>query len=176
PERFGVVDIAAAQTLFGRAGVLNRIDLRLRPGADAGRFAARLQAELPAGSRVEPPQADVERAGAPSRAYRVNLNVLALVALFTGGLLVFATQALAVVRRRGQLALLRVLGLTGRRLVLMGIGEAVLLGGLGATLGLALGLGGAQATLDLVGADLGAGHFRGLAPALPFDPGGAVVC
>src|SRR5215831_7398214 len=33
-ERFAVVDIAAAQTLFARLGVLNRIDLRLRPGVD----------------------------------------------------------------------------------------------------------------------------------------------
>src|SRR5262252_4026946 len=55
-ERFAVMDIAAAQTLFGRIGALNRIDLRLRPGADPGRLAARLQPELPAGSRVEPPQ------------------------------------------------------------------------------------------------------------------------
>ena len=47
-----------------------------------------------------------------SRAYRVNLNVLALVALFTGGLLVFSTQALSVVRRRPQFALLRTLGVT----------------------------------------------------------------
>ena len=35
-----------------------------------------------------------------SRAYRVNLNVLALVALFTGAFLVFSTQALSVLRRR----------------------------------------------------------------------------
>src|SRR5262249_33405722 len=99
-ERFAVMDIAAAQTLFGRIGVLNRIDLRLRPGADAGRLAARLQPELPAGSRVEPPQADVERSGAPSRAYRVNLNVLALVALFTRGPPVVFAPAPPPVRRR----------------------------------------------------------------------------
>mgnify|MGYP006195016669 CR=1 FL=1 len=49
----------------------------------------------------------VQRNANLSRAYRVNLNVLALVALFTGGLLVFSTQALSIVRRRTQLALLR---------------------------------------------------------------------
>src|SRR6266568_4608434 len=86
-------------------------DLRLRPGADAERLAGRLRAEMPPGTLVERPDADLERSGALSRAYRVNLNVLALVALFTGGLLVFSAQALAVVRRRAQLALLRVLGM-----------------------------------------------------------------
>jgi putative ABC transport system permease protein len=40
-----------------------------------------------------------------SRAYRVNLTVLALVALFTGAFLRFSTQALAVIRRRSQFAL-----------------------------------------------------------------------
>ena len=168
-ERFGVVDIAAAQTLFGRVGVLNRIDLRLRPGADPERFAARLQPELPAGSRVERPQADVERSGAPSRAYRVNLNVLALVALFTGGLLVFSAQALAVVRRRAQFALLRVLGVPGRGLVALLLLEAGAVGALGAAAGLALGYASAGFVLRHFGAELGGGYFRGLAPEVVLD-------
>ena len=103
-QRFAVLDIGAAQAIFLRSGFLNRIDLRLRPGADAERLAERLRAEMPPGILVERPDADVDRSRALSRAYRVNLNVLALVALFTGGLLVFSTQALSVVRRRAQFA------------------------------------------------------------------------
>jgi hypothetical protein len=49
-----------------------------------------------------------------SRAYRVNLNVLALVALLTGAFLVFATQLTAVAQRSTQFALLGVLGLSPR--------------------------------------------------------------
>jgi putative ABC transport system permease protein len=46
----------------------------------------------------------VQESGANlSRAYRVNLNVLALVALFTGGFLVFSTQSLEVTRRRASM-------------------------------------------------------------------------
>ena len=74
---------------------------------------ASIAAVLPAGVAVG--DADGQRRRLTlrmSRAYRVNLNVLALVALFTGGLLVFSTQALSVVRRRAQFALLRTLGLT----------------------------------------------------------------
>ena len=165
-ERFAVMDIAAAQALFSRLGVLNRIDLRLRPGADPERFAARLQLELPAGTRAERPQADVERSGAPSRAYRVNLNVLALVALFTGGLLVFSAQALAVVRRRAQFALLRVLGVPRRGLVTLLLIEAAAVGALGASAGLALGYASAGFVLRRFGAELGGGYFRGLAPEI----------
>jgi len=168
-QRFAVIDLGAAQALFGRAGFLSRIDLRLRPGVDPRRFAERLQADLPAGTVVERPEADVERSGAPSRAYRVNLNVLALVALFTGGLLVFSAQALAVVRRRAQLALLRVLGVTRRGLVAMLLAEALAVGALGGLAGIALGYAGAGAVLRHFGAELGGGYFRGLAPQIVLD-------
>src|SRR5262245_52528805 len=163
-ERFAVIDIGAAQTLFSRIGVLNRVDLRLRPGVDPERFAASLRPGLPAGTRVERPEADIERVGAPSRAYRVNLNVLALVALFTGGLLVFSAQALAVVRRRAQFALLRVLGVPRRGLVALLLLEAGAVGALGAAAGLALGYAAAGFVLRHFGAELGGGYFRGLAP------------
>src|SRR2546422_2965269 len=168
-QRFAVIDIGAAQAIFLRPGFLNRIDLRLRPGADAQGLAERLRAGMPAGTLVERPDAGVERSGALSRAYRVNLNVLALVALFTGGLLVFSAQALAVVRRRAQLALLRVLGMTRRELVAMLLGEAAVVGAVGALAGIALGHASAVLVLQRFGAELGGGYFRGLAPSPVLD-------
>jgi putative ABC transport system permease protein len=168
-QRFAVVDIGAAQAIFLRASFLNRIDLRLRPGADPGRLAGRLRAEMPPGTLIERPDADLERSGALSRAYRVNLNVLALVALFTGGLLVFSAQALAVVRRRAQLALLRVLGMTRRALVAMLLAEAAVIGATGALAGIGLGHASAALVLQRFGAELGGGYFRGLAPSLVLD-------
>ena len=168
-QRFAVVDIGAAQAIFLRASFLNRIDLRLRPGADPDHLAGRLSAEMPPGTLIERPDADLERSGAPSRAYRVNLNVLALVALFTGGLLVFSAQALAVVRRRAQLALLRVLGMTRRALVAMLLAEAAVIGATGALAGIALGHASAALVLQRFGAELGGGYFRGLAPSLVLD-------
>src|SRR6267378_3056512 len=168
-QRFAVIDIGAAQAIFLRPGFLNRIDLRLRPGADAQGLAERLRKEMPAGTLIERPDADVERSGALSRAYRVNLNVLALVALFTGGLLVFSAQALAVVRRRAQLALLRVLGVMRRELVATLLAEAAIVGAMGALAGIALGHASAAFVLERFGAELGGGYFRGLAPAPVLD-------
>src|SRR5206468_12494941 len=89
-----------------------------------------------------------------SRAYRVNLTVLALVALFTGAFLVFSTQALSVLRRRSQFALLRVLGLTRRALLKQVLIEGASLGVLGSLLGIGAGYGLAAAALDLFGGDL----------------------
>ncbi len=171
--RVAFADIAGVQAAFERLGRLNRIDLRVRPGVDVGALRSRLASEVPAGVQIERPEANVERGAGISRSYRVNLNVLALVALFTGGLLVFSTQALAIVRRRAQLALLRTLGVTRRALVATLLGEGLLVGALGATLGLAAGYALAQAIVHVTGLDLGAGYFRGVRPALALDPAAA---
>ncbi len=174
-QRIAVMDIAAVQKHFGRIGLINRIELRLAPSADVGAVAQRLQALLPAGVYVEPPQTVAQTAVAMTRAYRVNLNVLALVALFTGGLLVFSTQALSVVQRRSQLALLRVLGVTQRGLVGLLVAEAALLGAAGSLLGLLLGLAGARLVLGAFGPDLGAGMFSGMQAQLMFEPVAALL-
>ena len=173
--RYGVMDIAAAQDRFARVGRLSRIDLRLRPGVDAPRLRARLAPLLPPGVTVAAPQASVDAFARLTRAYRVNLDVLALVALFTGGLLVLSTQALSVVARRSQFALLRALGLSRRGLASLIVGEGAVLGVLGAAFGIAVGYLLASAALRYFGDDLGAGWFRGEAPRLAFDPIAAIV-
>ena len=165
-ERFAVVDIAGAQAAFGRLGRLSRIDVRLRPGVDAAALRERLARELPPGVAVTSPQATLDANASLTRSYRTNLDVLALVALFTGGLLVFSTQAHAVVLRRAQFALLRVLGLTRARLVALVVGEGALVGAAGSLAGLAAGFALAALALASFGADLGSGYFRGVAPAV----------
>ena len=92
-----VMDIAAAQELFGLGGQLSRIDLRLAAGADHDALARGLQ--LPPGVAIVQPADALQRVSNLSRAYRVNLSVLALVALFTGAFLVFSVLALSVARR-----------------------------------------------------------------------------
>jgi putative ABC transport system permease protein len=162
-----VMDVAAAQELFGRLGQLSRIDLRLQPGTDRAAFIQSLR--LPPGVRAAEPGDAAERVGNLSRAYRVNLSVLALVALFTGAFLVFSVQSLSVARRSQQLALLGVLGLTpGQRLRLV-LAESLVLGVIGSSAGLAVGAGLAALALRLLGGDLGGGYFAGAAPALQWS-------
>jgi len=172
-RRLAVVDIAAAQERFGRLGRVSRVDVRVRPGTDVDAVRASIAAALPAGVTVVRPDETSALASRMTRAYRVNLNVLALVALFTGSLLVFSTQALSVVRRRTQLALLRTLGLSRRRLVGILLAEGAAIGVVGAMVGIAAGYALAAALLRAFGADLGAGFFRGDAPALAFSPSAA---
>ena len=172
-----VMDIAAAQDLFGMGERITRLDLRLRPGVDRQALVQRLTAEAgwPAGATLREPGDAVARISNLSRAYRVNLTVLALVALFTGGFLVFSVLALSVSRRSQQFALLAVLGLTGRQRLRLVLCEAAALGFFGSALGLLLGTGLAALALRLLGGDLGGGYFSGAAPALQWSPWAALI-
>ena len=168
-----VMDIAAAQELFGRLGVLSRIDVRLRSGTDRDAWLRRLQ--LPPGIVAAQPGDAAERIGNLSRAYRVNLTVLALVALFTGGFLVFSVLSLSVARRSQQFALLGVLGLTARQRRSLVLAEAALLGAFGSIAGIAAGTALASLGLKLLGGDLGGGYFPGVAPQLQWSTPAALA-
>mgnify|MGYP003947724107 CR=1 FL=1 len=172
-----LMDIGAAQDLFGRAGQVTRIDLRLRPGATRAQVQQALAAlpGWPAGVQFAVPQDAVQRVDSLSRAYRVNLTVLALVALFTGAFLVFSVLALSVAQRAPQLALLAVLGATPRERLALVLLESSALGLLGSVAGIALGTALAALALQLLGGDLGGGYFAGVRPALQWSPGAALV-
>src|SRR6266581_1691401 len=164
-----LTDVATAQWRLGRLGELNRIDIRLSSSVNRNEIAKTIQALLPPGVHVSAVESLEQASEYPSRSYRVNLNVLALVALFTGGFLVFSAQALEVARRRGEHALLRVLGLTQGEISRLVLLEAAALGAAGAAAGLVLGYALAAAAVRGAGADLGAGMFRGVFPELEFS-------
>ncbi len=168
-----LTDIATAQWRLERLGELNRIDIRVSGSREEAR--KQIQALLPAGVHVAEVQALEQASAYPSRAYRVNLNVLAMVALFTGGFLVFSAQALEVARRRGEHALLRVLGATRGEISRLVLAEAALVGAAGSVAGLALGYAFAAIAVRASGGDLGAGLFRGVVPELDPSPGWAFL-
>ncbi len=169
-RRIGMIDIAAAQWLFGRLGKVDRIDIKLTPDAQVSDVRARLMPLIPNGAVVSDEDDDAQQSDSLSRAYRVNLTMLALVALFTGTFLVYSTQSLAVTRRLQSFALLRTLGLQRGGIVALVTTEGVLAGLIGATFGLLLGYGLAAGALKILGGDLGSGIFGDTPPALIFEP------
>ena len=172
-----VMDIGAAQDLLGRAGQLTRIDLQLQPGTLRSSFRQALEATPEWSDNLvwaEPGDA-AQSVGNLSRAYRVNLTVLALVALFTGAYLVFSVLALSVAQRAPQFALLAVLGATPRQRLQLVLAESLLLGLVGSAAGIALGTALAAAALRLLGGDLGGGYFSGADPVLQWSAGAALL-
>jgi putative ABC transport system permease protein len=174
-QRIAVMDIAGAQWRFNRLGRLSRIELKLEAGIDREAFRSQLRQQFGDTLVVTETEDQEARSNNMSRAYRVNLNVLALVALFTGAFLVFSTQALSVIRRRQQFALLRVMGSTRSQLLAQVLVEGALLGVAGSLLGLLLGYGMAAAALRAFGGDLGGGYFPGVQPSVQFQPLAALV-
>jgi putative ABC transport system permease protein len=168
-----VMDLAGVQTHFNWVGRLSRIDVRLKPGADQATVLRELK--LPASLIAVTPAQSAQQVTQVSRAYRVNLTVLAMVAVFTGGFLVFSALSLSVARRLPQLALLGVLGLSAKERSRWILLEALVLGSLGSLLGILLGTLLAHSALQLLAGDLGGGYFPGVAPALLWSPWAALV-
>ena len=157
-EPAGVIDIATAQWKFAKLGQLTRIDLRLASGANAARLRTQLERLLPANTRITTPGSAEDEALRLSSAYRSNLTALALVALFTGGFLVYSTQSLTVLRRRRELALLHALGATRAQQIGWILCGGALVGVGGALLGVLLGATIAKVAISSLGSALGGGY------------------
>jgi putative ABC transport system permease protein len=154
-QPIGLMDIASAQWTFDQIGRLNRVDLRLGPGTDVTGFRNSLTPTLPAGVLAIAPEVERDRAVTVTRAYRVNLNMLALVSLLTSAFLVFSIQSLSLLRRRASIALLRAIGVTGSQIQRALLAEGAAIGALGSALGVLLGVIAAMAAVRLLNGDLG---------------------
>ena len=166
-QRIGVIDIAAAQWRFGRLGRLDRLDLKL---ADRTLAEPALRAVLPADALIAGADSAARQGDVLSRAYRVNLDMLALVALLTGGFLVFSAQSLAVMRRMRAFALVRTLGLPRSGVVATVALEGLVIGIVGAAAGLLVGYLLAAAALHWFGGDPSAGYLGDSRVGLVFQP------
>lgn len=158
-----IMDIAWAQQLLHRPGQLDAILLRMATGhAVPAAWPPGVSAHAPEDQARQ--QADDARR--LTRAYRLNLGVLSLMALFVGAFMVFAVHSLSVAQRLPQLALLGVLGMSARQRLALLVSEALALGLAGAVLGLGLAIGLAELGLQALGGDLGSG-LTGLSGGRP---------
>ena len=107
-----VMDIYAAQHVFGRGRKFDRIDLALVPGADLARTQAALQAMLGSGFEVQSPATRGQGFESLVRIYRFMLHFSSAFALIVGMFLIYNAFAIAVTQRRGEIGLLRALGAT----------------------------------------------------------------
>ena len=122
-QAIGMIDISAAQWRFGKLGKLDRVDLEVAEGASLEATRTAIAPMLPASARLSDAISESRRGDNLSRAYRINLDMLALVALLTGGFLVYSAQSLSVTRRLQQFALLRTLGMQKSALTAQLLGE-----------------------------------------------------
>jgi putative ABC transport system permease protein len=168
--QLAVVDIAAAQEAFGKLGRLDRLDIRVAPGADIEEVRSRLEAALGGGAAVRRPQARSEQVESLLGAFQLNLTALSAIAIFVGMFLIYNAMSIAVVRRRREIGILRALGATRRQILALFLAEGAFFGVVGAALGVLAGIVMARAALHAVAATVTALYVRVEAERLALDP------
>ena len=133
-----LMDIAAAQKALNRFGRVDRILLKLSPGADLTASLQRIQSVLPAGVDVHPQGTATNENRKMLAAFRWNLRLLSYIALVVGAFLIYNTISISVVRRRNEIGVVRALGGSRSAILSAFLGEAACLGLAGALLALPL--------------------------------------
>lgn len=149
-EGLAVMDIAAAQALFGLVGRLDRIDLVTETGRPVNAIAQELQVLLPPSVTVSRPARRNEQVERMVRAFQLNLSTLSAVGLLVGLLLVYNTVSFAVVQRRREIGIFRALGMSRGGVSGLFMCEAALMGLLGGLAGSVLGVALARSLVSLL--------------------------
>jgi putative ABC transport system permease protein len=130
----------ALQATFDRGHNIDRIDVALRPGADAAKTASLLKVALGDAYAIEPPARKGDRVAQMLKGVNIGLSMASAIALVVGMFLIYNTVTISVVQRRRELGTLRALGMKRGELLRLIMLEATLLGSVGSALGVALGV------------------------------------
>ncbi len=134
-----------AQRLTDKVGELDGISVQAAPGVKPEQLAKRIDRVMPPRLVVETGQQAAARQSQDIKDdlsfFRVILLVFGGVALLVGSFLIFNTFSITVAQRIRELGLLRTLGATRGQILSGMIGEATIIGLLGAFLGVLAGIG-----------------------------------
>jgi putative ABC transport system permease protein len=135
-----VMDIYAAQQVFGRGRHFDRIDVAVKEGVTVPQVQKAIQAAVGEGFQVEPPEGRVQQFDSVLRVYSLTLNICSLLALFIGMFIIYNSFSIAVAQRRSEIGILRALGASQGQIRALFVGESAVAGLLGSTLGVFSGL------------------------------------
>src|SRR5580765_1894134 len=135
-----VMDIYAAQKMFGRGRTFDRIDIGLTEGRTIAEAQAELRGLLGSGFQIDPPSARGQQFEAMTAAYSMMVNISSLFALFIGMFIIYNAFAIAVTQRRSEIGILRALGATRQQIRWLFLGESAVTGLVGSIFGLLVGL------------------------------------
>jgi len=134
-----VMDVYAAQKVFGRGRRFDRIDIGVKEGVRVEQCRAAIAAALGPGFDVAPPSAGREHFEAMLSAYSMSMNVSSMFALIIGMFIIYNSFAIAVTQRRAEIGILRALGATRAQVRMLFLGESAVAGTIGSLLGIGAG-------------------------------------
>jgi putative ABC transport system permease protein len=135
-----IMDIYAAQKMFGRGRTFDRIDLAVNEGRTIADCERELTSRLGPGFQVEPPSGRGQQFEAMLSAYSMMVSISSLFALFIGMFIIYNSFAIAVTQRRSEIGILRALGATRGQIRWLFLGESAVTGLIGSLGGLAFGV------------------------------------
>jgi putative ABC transport system permease protein len=134
-----IMDVYAAQHVFGRGRTFGRIDVAVTEGASVSGVQATLQQALGPGFEVQPPSSRGQSFASLLRIYRFLLVFSSAFALLVGMFIIYNTFGIAVSQRRSEIGLLRALGATKGQIFRIFVGESLVFGLIGSLLGIVIG-------------------------------------
>jgi putative ABC transport system permease protein len=135
-----VMDIYAAQQVFGRGRRFDRIDLKLKEGTPLAQGRADIQRAAGMGLEVESPSARGQQLESTLAVYAISMNISSVFALFIGMFIIYNSFSIAVTQRRSEIGILRALGAPRRQIRNLFLVESAISGLVGSLAGIALGI------------------------------------
>ena len=105
-----IMDIYAAQRMFGRGRTFDRIDLAVAPGSTIEECQRELRALLGSGFEIRPPSGRGQQFEAMLAGYSIMMTASSAFALCIGLFIIYNSFAIAVTQRRAEVGILRALG------------------------------------------------------------------
>ena len=132
--------LADWQALCKARGKIDSLQIILHKSADKNKELAQLAALLPAQPKLQLRSTNENQStSATFTAFQYGLEATRSLALVVAALLIINTFQMNVTERRGQIAIFRLLGATRRQVINLFLREAVMVGIIGALLGLPVG-------------------------------------
>jgi putative ABC transport system permease protein len=135
-----IMDIYAAQKMFGRGRTFDRIDLAVQPGQPIAECRRELGAALGPGFEIAPPSNRGQQFEAMLTAYSMMVAISSLFALFIGMFIIYNAFAIAVTQRRSEIGILRALGATRSQIRRLFLAESAVTGLIGSLGGILFGI------------------------------------
>jgi putative ABC transport system permease protein len=145
-----MMDIYAAQLMFGRGRRFDRLDVMLTPGVTLAQGTAALRSALGPGYGVDTPAGRSAQLESLLTNFNGSMQMSSVQALLIGIFLIYNIFSVAVIRRRGEIGTLRALGATRGEITRLFLAEAAVVGLLGSALGLWAGRWLAQAAFNFM--------------------------
>src|SRR4029077_2235706 len=126
-----VMDIYAAQKMFGRGRTFDRVEIAVKPGTTLAACQRELGTIPGPAFEVQTPSGRGQQFEAMLASYSMMVGISSAFTLFIGMFIIYNSFAIAVTERRKEIGILRALGATRGQIRGLFLGEGAILGLLG---------------------------------------------